>query len=267
MDISHFICSSRKRGRILMINIFFSNNFHLDEEHLTTRNEIFKRYKNFILCENLAYGNLNDRKPFFNELIFSSTFFDIDINDVKKKLETNEKNISSIEDKLNKGESANLFFNPNSSNDICLLSYLSYVLLNNMKLEKANILLYELPYLYKIKESYCIFSDWWNFLAGNSLEEKCKYENINFFKVYADYWSELLRSKSKLRVLLNGYITNIDENIFDDVILNTIKTVKAKNEIELILQVDLWLRDKYNLELFFIEKRVKQILIEQHINI
>ena len=232
MDISPFICSSRKRGRILMINIFFSNNFHLDEEHLTTRNEIFKRYKNFILWEKLAYGSLNDRKMFFNELICSSKFF-----------------------------------NPNSSNDICLLSYLSYVLLKKMKLEKLNIVLYELPYLYKIKEGYCIFSDWWNFLAGNSLEEKCRYEDIDFFKVYADYWSELLRSKSKLRVLLNGYITNIDENIFDDVILNTIKTVKAKNEIELILQVDLWLRDKYNLELFFIEKRVKQILIEQHINI
>ncbi len=205
-----------------MINIFFSNNFHLDEEHLTTRNEIFKKYKNFILWEKLAYGSLNDRKMFFNELICSSKFFDIDMNDITKKIEANENNIRDISEKLGKGESADLFFDPNSSNDICLLSYLSYVLLKKMKLEKLNIVLYELPYLYKIKEGYCIFSDWWNFLAGNSLEEKCRNEDIDFFKVYADYWSELLRSKSKLRVLLNGYITNIDENIFDDVILNTI---------------------------------------------
>ncbi len=203
---------------------------------------------------------------FFNEISCSSKFFEIDMSDITKKVELNEKNIRNISEKLYRGETANLFFDPRSSNDICLLSYLSYVLINDMNLEKANIVLYELPYLYKIEGGYRIFSDWWNFFTENSLPEKCKHEDINFFKIYSDYWHELLRSKSKLRVLLNGYITNVNEKIFDDVIFDVINAIQAKDEIDLILQVDLWLKDKYNLELFFIEKRVKKILIEKNIN-
>lgn len=257
--------NTRFPGGIFMVNVFFSNNIFLNEDYLVKLYppQYFEPDKSFILWEKLSYGNLNDRLLFFDELIknSSSTFFTYD--DVKTAINNNSLNIKKIADEIKKGEVINLYLNPNSPNDICLLSYFSYELIKTYKINEAKIIVHHLPYLVKTSDkSYALDFSWLDIFSNSKLDSIPSEEhNLIFLQIYSEFWYKLKRLKSNLRLLINNHITSTDENALDIYIKDALDSLTTSNASiqDLTRNVHFQLRDKLGMDEFFYEGRIKQI--------
>lgn len=222
-----------------MINVVF--NELLEKKIKDVKKEVF------LFFEELHIGSIDKKNFFSNREMFWKTHISEDSEDSDYVLNLIRKNQAKLEEmieKIEKGKELCIWYDETSPNDMCLL----YMIMSSIsdcyqkdiflvKLKKYNVRSDgAIQYINNFNHLYIDDS-----LFTEHFEHKEKYPAL-FSQMCKMKWDILQEKNNPLRVIINGELTDVSQDFFDDFLLNKINEIVKSNNSEKTMDIKYLLR-------------------------
>ena len=249
-----------------MIDVCFCNSFSGLLKMSTKSDGVF------FLLRDLNYGNLDCDDLIKREAIreadsFKYFYKDITEEEIEKEYKDSLKQrieyFKKFESFLDEGHDIRLWVS-NCARDRCGLFWLCKYLENySNKLFVVTCPGFE----YKSKEEPLIENRIWSSFSNPYFVDECSKDAMLVYdderKLYAELWDKIIDENAPLRILVNDIIVGVEEDFFDDIILDFVENIPKTQRAVMGNFLGKW----FGLNVSFVSKRIEHLISENKIKV
>lgn len=182
----------------------------------------------------LSIGDISETQPGIKrretlEHLYGASFGDIGVQAAQELIKNIHENLEAVRERIAVGESLRIWYS-NQPDELCGLYWLLWQL-EQWQMSNVEVSVIKLPEWEVNEDDEVVRKKGWGEVAPGEWHQYIALQQVAplaFKRSCASHWQELQRENAPLRAMLNGELVSMQENLYDDFILQEIASEDAE---------------------------------------